>query len=398
VVGYDLDKAFDAATETYTVYVPNEVSSVEITATTADTAATLKINGTEASSGTAQAVDNLSVGDNPVTVEVTAVEGTMVKTYTLTINRAENSGLPTPAEEYAAGDYARLAGRLAAGRLHAAAVLADGMVEVWGDNSSRQLEITADLTGVKALAAGTASTLALKEDGSIVGWGSNIKGQCDPPVELNGRTVKAVSAYGTTSAALTDDNRVVVWGGYGAGQDPGVKVVQSDKNLVDIAISSNYLLALAADGMVEAWTWRYKEGIGFLYECLPCAVPDGFSGDVVAIATGEHHALALKADGSVVSWGNDEYPVPVGLANVRAVVAGSYYSAVLTAGGGVKVWGRDRYGLLDVPSGLAQVRALAAGNNNMYALLEDGTLMCELNAVIGATSEIGYHNVTCRLY
>ncbi len=32
------------------------------------------------------------------------------------------------------------------------------------------------------------------------------------------------------------------------------------------------------------------------------------------------------------------------------------------------------------------------------ALLEDGTLMCELNAVIGATSEIGYHNVTCRLY
>lgn len=32
------------------------------------------------------------------------------------------------------------------------------------------------------------------------------------------------------------------------------------------------------------------------------------------------------------------------------------------------------------------------------ALLEDGTLKCELNAVIGATSEIGYHNVTCRLY
>ena len=32
------------------------------------------------------------------------------------------------------------------------------------------------------------------------------------------------------------------------------------------------------------------------------------------------------------------------------------------------------------------------------AVLEDGTMMCELNAVIGATSEIGYHNVTCRLY
>lgn len=32
------------------------------------------------------------------------------------------------------------------------------------------------------------------------------------------------------------------------------------------------------------------------------------------------------------------------------------------------------------------------------ALLEDGTLMCELNAVIGSTSEIGYHNCTVELY
>ena len=32
------------------------------------------------------------------------------------------------------------------------------------------------------------------------------------------------------------------------------------------------------------------------------------------------------------------------------------------------------------------------------ALLEDGSLMCELNAIIGATSEIGYHNCTSRLY
>lgn len=32
------------------------------------------------------------------------------------------------------------------------------------------------------------------------------------------------------------------------------------------------------------------------------------------------------------------------------------------------------------------------------ALKEDGTLMCELNAVIGSTSEIGYHNCTVKLY
>lgn len=32
------------------------------------------------------------------------------------------------------------------------------------------------------------------------------------------------------------------------------------------------------------------------------------------------------------------------------------------------------------------------------SLLEDGTLMCELNAVVGSTSEIGYHNCTVELY
>ena len=32
------------------------------------------------------------------------------------------------------------------------------------------------------------------------------------------------------------------------------------------------------------------------------------------------------------------------------------------------------------------------------SLLEDGSFMCELNAIIGATSEIGYHNCTSRLY
>lgn len=32
------------------------------------------------------------------------------------------------------------------------------------------------------------------------------------------------------------------------------------------------------------------------------------------------------------------------------------------------------------------------------ALKEDGSLMCELNAIIGSTSEIGYHNCTVKLY
>lgn len=32
------------------------------------------------------------------------------------------------------------------------------------------------------------------------------------------------------------------------------------------------------------------------------------------------------------------------------------------------------------------------------SICSDGSIMCELNAIIGSTSEIGYHNVTCRMY
>lgn len=47
--------------------------------------------------------------------------------------------------------------------------------------------------------------------------------------------------------------------------------------------------------------------------------------------------------------------------------------------------------------GCAKAIATLAGGWD-GALLEDGTMMCELNAVIGSTSEIGYHNCTVELY
>jgi sarcosine reductase len=47
--------------------------------------------------------------------------------------------------------------------------------------------------------------------------------------------------------------------------------------------------------------------------------------------------------------------------------------------------------------GSAEAIATLAGGWD-GALKEDGTLMCELNAVIGSTSEIGYHNCTVELY
>ncbi len=75
-----LDPAFDMAMQTYTASVANTVTSVTVTATTSHSSATM-----------AQDPVNpvpLTVGANPITVTVTAGDGTTTKAYTVTVTRS----------------------------------------------------------------------------------------------------------------------------------------------------------------------------------------------------------------------------------------------------------------------------------------------------------------------
>jgi len=83
-----LSPAFDAATLNYTESVPNTQNSIKETATVADAAATVKVNGTAVTSGTASTGIALNVGANTITTVVTALDGTTTKTYTITVTRA----------------------------------------------------------------------------------------------------------------------------------------------------------------------------------------------------------------------------------------------------------------------------------------------------------------------
>lgn len=78
-------------------------------------------------------------------------------------------------------------------------------------------------------------------------------------------------------------------------------------------------------------------------------------------------------------------PLADTVAEAVAVVSGGNVSHVVTLPPADKVIGNT-----------AAIAVLAGGWEG--SLLADGSLLCELNAVIGATSEIGFHNVTCRLY
>ena len=81
-----LTPAFDAARTTYTASVLTTVASLNVTATKADSGASLTIKGAAATSGTAKAVA-LAIGANSIPVVVTAANGS-TKTYTITVTRA----------------------------------------------------------------------------------------------------------------------------------------------------------------------------------------------------------------------------------------------------------------------------------------------------------------------
>ena len=91
-----LSPAFSTATTSYNVSVQNATSSVTITPTVDHAGARVKVNGTSVNSGSASGPIALSVGANTITTEVTAQDGTTIKTYTIAITRA--TGLSSDAD------------------------------------------------------------------------------------------------------------------------------------------------------------------------------------------------------------------------------------------------------------------------------------------------------------
>ncbi|QHS55839.1 hypothetical protein GWR56_09955 [Mucilaginibacter sp. 14171R-50] len=84
-----LTPAFSSATVSYTASVSNATSTITVTPAKTDANASIKVNGTSVSSGSASGAISLNVGDNVITTVVTAADGATTKTYTITVTRAK---------------------------------------------------------------------------------------------------------------------------------------------------------------------------------------------------------------------------------------------------------------------------------------------------------------------
>ncbi|RYD96344.1 MAG: cadherin-like beta sandwich domain-containing protein, partial [Sphingobacteriales bacterium] len=103
-----LNPAFSSATTSFTASVPNSTTSITVTPTKNNVLASIKVNGVTVNSGSPSDAIALNVGSNVITTVVTAQDGGVTKTYTLTVTRAKTPqtiSFSLPAKNYGNADF-----------------------------------------------------------------------------------------------------------------------------------------------------------------------------------------------------------------------------------------------------------------------------------------------------
>lgn len=217
--------------------------------------------------------------------------------------------------------------QVVAGRAHAAALLVDGTVTMWGANDVGQLRVPTGLFSIVSLAAGIDHTLALRSDGRVFAWGLNSHGQTNTPI--NATNVQSIAAGYFHSLAVLKDGRVVAWGANNFGQST---VPDGLTDVLQVVGGGQHSVALTHDGSVIAWGNPANNRL---------KIPS-FSSRVVRLAAGDGHTVALTRDGDVFAWGDNtalQSSVPITLGKVLAITAGDTYAAVIGADGKFRAFG-----------------------------------------------------------
>jgi protocatechuate 3,4-dioxygenase beta subunit len=84
-----ISPSFSAANTAYTAAVENAVASATVTAMSASSTATIKVNGTTVATGVPSAAVTLALGTTTITVAVTAADNATTRTYTIVVTRSD---------------------------------------------------------------------------------------------------------------------------------------------------------------------------------------------------------------------------------------------------------------------------------------------------------------------
>jgi alpha-tubulin suppressor-like RCC1 family protein len=280
-----------------------------------------------------------------------------------------------------------------------AALLADGSVISWGDNSEADYtSINGTLQQVIQLVHTNADFAALKRDGTVTFWGP-YSDPATPALNSALTNVTRLFANGWAFAALRSDNSLVTWGSPGF-NDFGDNWAKNSglqaqlNNVRQVWGNQTAFAALLDDGTVVSWGDPARHATSF-------ASVQAQLTDVVRVVPSEGAFAALKRDGSVVTWGDpllggDSSTVRSALQGVVQIAATDSSFAALKQDGTVVSWGDPRAGgdSRAVAASLVNVRALyATAMGGFLAIRRDGSYV-----TWGASSAGGdSHSVSAQL-
>ena len=142
---------------------------------------------------------------------------------------------------------------IAAGRAHGLALLSDGTIRAWGDNSLDQTKVPNLPVKAIAIAAGSDHSIALLANNTVVVWGSNNSDQLTIPAEA--QVVIGVGASGD-HCVVNRRRGLRVTSTFIANKKVNLVVTSTDSTPIDAARAARVRVYATNDpGLpLESWT------------------------------------------------------------------------------------------------------------------------------------------------
>jgi len=308
------------------------------------------------------------------------------------------------------------------GQYHTCAVLVDGSIACWGDNSRAELGdgTTAERSTVYValppgsatqVVAGAVFTCALMTDQTVSCWG----GPSGPmtPTPVTGVTGAVQIASGHRFACARDaSGGVSCWGANNAGQlgrgtldannDPPA-LVSGITDATDIVGGSRFACARHANGSYSCWGNNDNGELGLGSYSNPKLTPVALPvNNIAQLALSTRHACARLVDGTVQCWGGNSRgelgtgdfftsaqpaSTVLGITNAVYLASGGRHACARVADGSVLCWGQNDFGQLGtgdraasatpvsamVPAGASEV---VSGADRTCTVYPTGDLWC----------------------